>query len=198
MIAQLTGSVVTVGTTSAVIDVNGFGMTVIITPATASGLRIGSTVTLATSMVVREDSMTLYGFTDGAGRELFELLITANGVGPKLAQAALAVHGPDDLRLAIAEADLATLVKVPGIGKKGAEKICLELRDKVGPPVRHGEKPVAEPVAAWREQVVQGLQGLGWSAKDAEAACERVGDDAVGTESVAELMRAALQTLARK
>ncbi|TDT33510.1 Holliday junction branch migration protein RuvA [Naumannella halotolerans] len=198
MIAQVRGTVVTVGMTSAVIDVNGFGMAVLVTPATASGLRIGTEVTLATSLVVREDSMTLYGFADAAGRDLFELLITANGVGPKLAQAALAVHGPDDLRLAIAEADLAALTKVPGIGRKGAEKISLELRDKVGPPIRTGQSVASEPVDTWRDQVMLGLQGLGWSAKDAEAACDRVAEDATGTESVAELMRAALQTLARK
>ena len=198
MIAHLAGTVDRVGTTSAVIDLSGFGVLVLITPATASELRPGERTRLATSMVVREDSMTLYGFADADERDLFELLITANGVGPKLAQAALAVHGPDDLRAAIAAGDLATLTRVPGIGRKGAERICIEVRDKINAVGPAGVAAPASPTAAWREQVLAGLQGLGWSAKEAEAACDRVAPMADERAGVADLMRAALQTLARK
>jgi len=205
VIARLTGRVTHLGGTTAVLDLSGFGVLVQVSPATAAGLRLEQTATLSTSLVVREDSLTLYGFADDAARDLFELLLTANGVGPKLAQAALAVHEPDVLRRAIAHEDHAVLTAVPGIGRKGAEKICLELRDKV-----HALGRVSAPTAPadvatptggepWRDQVSTGLQGLGWSARDAAAACESVAplaadDPAIG---VAALMRAALQSLAK-
>lgn len=203
MIARLSGTVTHIGTTSAVVDLSGFGVLVHVTPGTAAGLRLGQSTTLATHLVVREDSLTLYGFADDAARDLFELLLSANGVGPKLAQAALAVHEPDALRTAIATDDLVALTRVPGIGKKGAEKICLELRDKVHALGLVGDLPAAAtnvvPEEVWREQVGSGLQGLGWSAKDAAAACDAVAplaeeDPTVG---VATLMRAALRSLAR-
>lgn len=203
MIARLTGSVAHIAATSAVIDLSGFGVLVQITPATAASLRPGGTVTLSTSLVVREDSLTLYGFADDEARDVFELLLTANGVGPKLAQAALAVHGPDQLRVAIAGGDVLALTKVPGIGRKGAEKICIELRDKIAAlgPVTAPGAPEPDPAASeerWREQVGAGLQGLGYSAKDAAAACDRVAEQAADPGvSIAVLMRAALQSLAR-
>jgi Holliday junction DNA helicase RuvA len=170
-------------------------------PNTVAGLRVGQRTTLATALVVREDSLTLYGFASADEREFFELLLTATGVGPKLAQAALAVLSPDDLRQAIATENLVVLCKVPGIGRKGAQRIVLELKDKINAVALTGE-PVPAGVAAsgWRGQVAQGLQGLGWSARDADAACDEVehlvaDDPEVG---VAVLMRAALQTLARR
>lgn len=200
MIAHLDGTVSHVGATAAVLDLSGFGVLVQVTPATASSLRLGRRARLATSMVVREDSMTLYGFATDDERDLFELLVTANGVGPKLAQAALAVHGPDDLRTAIAGGDIATLTRVPGIGRKGAERICIELRDKIGALAMTTTPQPGGPASAepWREQVTAGLQGLGWSARDAEAACDTVAGRADDGATVAELMRAALQSLARK
>ena len=202
MIAQLTGVVAQVGPTSAVIEVGGFGVQVVCSPNTVAGLRLGQRATLATSLVVREDSLTLYGFASADEREFFELLLTATGVGPKLAQAALAVLSPDELRRAIATENLLQLCKVPGIGRKGAQRMVIELKDKVNT-VGLTDEPVAAagpPPAAWRGQVSQGLQGLGWSAKDADAACDDVAhltrDDP--QVNVAVLMRAALQTLARK
>ncbi len=201
MIAQLSGSVVQVGPTSAVIEVGGFGVLTLCSPNTVAGLRIGQRATLATSLVVREDSLTLYGFASGDEREFFELLLTATGVGPKLAQAALAVLSPDELRHAIATENLVLLCKVPGIGRKGAQRIVIELKDKINA-VGLSEDPVSSVVAveAWREQVSLGLQGLGWSAKDADAACGEV--EHLAREeppaSVPVLMRAALQSLARK
>jgi holliday junction DNA helicase RuvA len=202
MIAQLTGVVAQVGPTSAVIEVGGFGVQAVCSPNTVAGLRLGQRATLATSLVVREDSLTLYGFASADEREFFELLLTATGVGPKLAQAALAVLRPDDLRRAIATENLLQLCKVPGIGRKGAQRMVIELKDKVNT-VGLADEPVAAAgpaPEAWRGQVSQGLQGLGWSAKDADAACDDVAhlthDDP--QVNVAVLMRAALQTLARK
>lgn len=203
MIAQLTGTVAAVGATWAVIEVGGIGVKTLCGPNTTAELRHGQQATLSTSLVVREDSLTLYGFGSSEERDFFELLMTASGVGPKLAQAALAVLAPDDLRQAIATENLVALTKVPGVGRKGAQRIVIELKDKVN--AVHADRPVnsrhPEPAAAaeWRDQVSQGLQGLGWSAKDAEAACARVEHLAEEdpSASVAVLMRAALQTLAR-
>jgi Holliday junction DNA helicase RuvA len=202
MIAQLTGVVAQVGPTSAVIEVDGFGVQAVCSPNTVAGLRLGQRATLATSLVVREDSLTLYGFASADEREFFELLLTATGVGPKLAQAALAVLSPDELRKAIATENLLQLCKVPGVGRKGAQRMVIELKDKVNTVGLADEAVPAAgpPTAAWRGQVSQGLQGLGWSAKDADAACDDVAhltrDDP--QVNVAVLMRAALQTLARR
>ncbi len=200
MIAQLTGTVTQVGPTSVVIDVGGIGILALCGPATTAGLRLGERATLATSLVVREDSLTLYGFATSDEREFFELLQTATGVGPKLAQAALSVLTPDDLRQSIATENLVQLMKVPGVGRKGAQRLVIELKDKINltrlddQPMPTGEQP------GWRLQVSQGLQGLGWSARDADAACDEVSSmvtDDPGV-SVAVLMRSALQTLARR
>jgi len=201
VIAQLSGSVLQVGPTSAVIEVGGLGILALCSPNTVAGLRIGQRATLATSLIVREDSLTLYGFASADEREFFELLLSATGVGPKLAQAALAVLSPDELRQAIATENLLQLCRVPGIGRKGAQRIVIELKDKINA-VALPEEPgrITGAAGGWREQVSQGLQGLGWSARDAEAACAEV-EPLAGADaevSVAVLMRAALQTLARK
>jgi Holliday junction DNA helicase RuvA len=203
MIASVRGRVASIAPDGAVVEVGGVGLSVVCTPTTLAGLRVGEEARLATSLVVREDSLTLYGFGTAEERDFFELLMTASGVGPKLAQAALAVLAPDDLRQAIATENLVTLTKVPGVGRKGAQRIVIELKDKVNAVQSErpttGAGPTAPPTAEWRDQVSQGLQGLGWSAKDAEAACDRVEhlaeDDP--SVSVAVLMRAALQTLAK-
>jgi len=201
MIASLSGLVLSVGPTSAVVEVGGLGVLALCSPNTVAGLRTGQRTTLATSLIVREDSLTLYGFANLDEREFFELLLTATGVGPKLAQAALAVLTPDELRHAIATENLVQLCKVPGVGRKGAQRIVIELKDKINS-VGLAEPAVDAPpeANAWRDQVASGLQGLGWSAKDAEAACAEV--EHVAREnpqaSVAALMKAALQSLARK
>ncbi len=201
MIAQVSGTVLQVGPTSAVIEVGGLGVLTLCSPNTVAGLRIGQHATLATALVVREDSLTLYGFASSDEREFFELLLTATGVGPKLAQAALAVLSPDELRRAIAGENLVQLCKVPGIGRKGAQRIVLELKDKINAVAMPEERtPSPGPGAAWRDQVAQGLQGLGWSARDADVACAEV-EHLVTDDpdvSVPVLMRAALQTLARR
>jgi holliday junction DNA helicase RuvA len=200
VIAFVQGRVASVALDSAVVDVGGVGLQVLCTPATLATLRNGEHARLPTSMVVREDSLTLFGFADDDERALFELLQTASGVGPKLAQAMLAVHGPDELRAAVAGDDLVALTKVPGIGRKGAQRIVLELKDRIGPPAasaRNGRAPAAAENQQWREQVHQALLGLGWSARDADSAVTAVADQAGATPDVSALLRAALRTLAR-
>ena len=197
MIAFVRGQVAEVGLTSAVVEVGGVGLELLCTPGTLAGLRVGSAARLPTSMVVREDSLTLFGFADDEEKQVFELVQTASGVGPKLAQAILAVLGPDDVRRAVAGEDVKTLTRVPGVGQKGAQRIILELKDRIGAPTgaqRAGGAPVVE---SWREQVSQGLVGLGWSAKDADGAVDRVAPTAGDSPDVGALLRAALRTLSR-
>ncbi|MGI8524428.1 MAG: Holliday junction branch migration protein RuvA [Nocardioides sp.] len=198
MIAFVSGRVAALTLSSAVLDVGGVGLEVLCTPGTLAGLRSGQTATLPTSMVVREDSLTLFGFVDEDEKQTFELVQTASGVGPKLAQAMLAVLPPDDLRRAVASDDVKTLTRVPGIGQKGAQRIILELKDRIGPPGNVARStPGGVRWETWRDQVAQGLVGLGWSARDAEQAVDRVAPDAGETPDVAALLRAALRTLSR-
>ena len=162
MIASVSGAVAEIGADFAVVDVGGVGYAVRCTPGTLAGLQIGAPVRLSTSLIVREDSFTLYGFADSDAKQLFELLLTANGVGPRLALAVLAVHTPDAVRKAIANSEIAVLTAVPGIGKKGAERICLELHDKVGPiPVSSAGATRVPDRATWPDQIRQALVGLG-------------------------------------
>ena len=132
MIAFVRGTVASTALDSAVLDVGGVGMLVQCTPGTLADLRHGEKAQVSTSLVVREDSMTLYGFADDDERDTFELAQTASGVGPKVAQAIIAVLGPEGLRRAVAEENLVALTKVPGIGRKGAQRIVLELKDRLG------------------------------------------------------------------
>jgi len=198
MIASLYGRVAALAPDSAVLEVGGVGLAVHCTPGTLAGLRLGETARLATTLVVREDSLTLYGFAEDDEKHLFELLQTASGVGPRLAQAVLAVLTPDLVRKAIASADTATLIRVPGIGKKGAERLILELRDKIGP------VPIGAPGAnravggAWPEQVRQALVGLGWTAGQADQAVAAVAESITGeTPPVGDLLRQAIKLLGR-
>jgi Holliday junction DNA helicase RuvA len=187
MIAFVSGRVAGIAPDGAVIEVGGVGLAVQCTPTTLATLRVGEPARLATSLVVREDSLTLFGFSDDDERAVFELVQTASGVGPRLAQAMLAVHSPEALRRAVATEDLASLTLVPGIGKKVAQRIVLELRDRLGPPISAGgggtggSVPVQGRQAApagWREQVHGALVGLGWSAREADEAIGAVARDA--------------------
>jgi holliday junction DNA helicase RuvA len=205
MISFVRGTVASVGATQVVIDVGGVGLALHCTPTTTASLHTGATAQLSASLIVREDSMTLFGFADDDERAVFELLQTASGVGPRLALAMLAVHSPDDLRRAVAAEDLVALTRVPGIGKKGAQRIVIELKDKLGaaaslPSSANGSPvPTAARADAWRDQVHAGLIGLGWSAREADAAVEAVAplaDDGVGPD-VPALLRAALRSLAK-
>ncbi|MDX3568942.1 Holliday junction branch migration protein RuvA [Streptomyces sp. ID05-47C] len=200
MIAFVSGPVAALAPDSAVVEVGGIGIAVQCTPNTLSGLRMGRPARLATSLVVREDSLTLYGFADDDERQVFELLQTASGVGPRLAQAMLAVHAPDTLRRAVATGDEKALIAVPGIGKKGAQKLLLELKGRLGEPV--GAAPaVGRPVTqGWRDQLHAALIGLGYATREAEEAVTAVAPQAEaagGTPQVGSLLKAALQTLNR-
>jgi Holliday junction DNA helicase RuvA len=198
MIASLRGRVAAVSPDAAVVEVGGVGLSVHCTPATLATLRVGDTARLATSLVVREDSLTLYGFVEDDEKHLFELLQTASGVGPRLAQAVLAVLPPDQVRKAISGADTATLVRVPGIGKKGAERLILELRDKVGPVPIGVSDATAAGRGAWPEQVRQALVGLGWNERQADQAVAAVAETVTGdVPPVADLLRQAIRMLGR-
>ena len=199
MIASVRGPVSQVGLDSAVVEMGGVGLLVHTTPGTAAGLRQGVEATLFTTLVVREESLTLFGFVDADERALFEQVQTVSGVGPRLALAMLAVHAPEPLRAAISGGDVVALTKVPGIGKKGAERIVLELRDKVGPSetAAGGAAPSVRGREPWRAQVGEALVGLGWSAKQAEDATEKVAVQAGDGSDVSGLLRAALRELGR-
>jgi holliday junction DNA helicase RuvA len=208
VIAQLRGTVAGLAPDGAVIEVGGIGLRVQCTPGTLATLRAGEQAQVATSLVVREDSLTLYGFASEDERNVFELLQTASGVGPRLALAMLAVHAPDALRRAVSAEDLGALTMVPGIGKKGAQRIVLELRDRLGPPCDAGADglPARAPsrrVPSWRDQVQSGLVNLGWSARDAELAIAALEEEGVvdgsdgATVEVAAVLRAALRKLSK-
>ncbi|MGH3519550.1 MAG: Holliday junction branch migration protein RuvA [Haloechinothrix sp.] len=198
MISSVRGSVLAVALDHAVIEVGGVGLAVQATPATLAALRKGAQVLLHTTLVVREDSLTLFGFADADARELFILLQTVSGIGPRLALASLAVLDPDKLRTALAKGDIAVLTQVPGIGRKGAERLSLELRDKVD------AAPAAVPASAGgrvRGEVVDALLSLGFAAKQAEQAVDGVladGPAGNGSADTPSVLRAALSTLGRK
>ncbi|WP_448629363.1 Holliday junction branch migration protein RuvA [Cellulomonas soli] len=199
MIASVHGTVLAVRLDAAVVEVGGVGLLVQATPTTLAALRVGATARLATSLVVREDSLTLFGFADADEREVFEVVQTVSGVGPRLALAMLAVHTPDGLRRAVAAEDLAALQRVPGIGRKGAQRIVLELGDRLGAPHEVTTAGRDTPgVVDRREQVVEALVGLGWQARAAQDAVTTVlagSDEPVADDEVAGVLRAALRTL---
>ncbi len=202
MIAFVRGRVAQIDLSSAVVEVGGVGLQLMCTPRTLADLRTGQEATLPTSMVVREDSLTIFGFAEEDEKQTFEMLLTASGVGPKLAQAMLAVHAPEELRRAVASDDVKTLTTVPGIGQKGAQRIILELKDRIGSPLgaattsSGGTTPAR---AGWESQVQAGLVGLGWSAKEADKAVAAVTPQAgaMPEPDVARLLRLALQALSK-
>jgi Holliday junction DNA helicase RuvA len=201
MIAFVRGEVAAVTLSSAVLEVGGVGLELMCTPGTLATLRVGRPATLPTSMVVREDSLTIFGFLDEDEKQVFEIVQTASGVGPKVAQAIVAVMSPDDVRRAITTEDVKALTRVPGIGQKGAQRIILELKDRIGPPLGVGGGGLAHPAAepAWRVQVRDGLVGLGWSAKEADKAIDAVEPETppVDGVDVGALLRSALRALSR-
>ncbi|MFE7719793.1 Holliday junction branch migration protein RuvA [Nocardia rhizosphaerihabitans] len=197
MIASVRGEVLEIALDHVVIEAAGVGYRLNVTPATLAGLSRGAEARLYTAMIVREDSMTLFGFADTEARDLFGLLQTVSGVGPRLAMAVLAVLEPEALRKALAESNVAALTRVPGIGKRGAERMVVELRDKVNlVPVPAGPPGAQVPVTPVREQVAEALVGLGFPAKQAEQAVDTVlADQPAATTSVA--LRAALGLLGK-
>ena len=211
MISSVRGQVLSISLDHVVIEVGGVGLAVRTTPATLAGLRRGEEARLATTLVVREDSLTLFGFASDEAKELFELVQSVSGVGPKIALALLAVLDPEQLRRALSSGDTVTLTRAPGIGKKGAERLVLELRDKVGSIGSIGSVGSAAAVAgsgtgaggpaglAWRAQISEALVGLGFTAKQADDATAAVAadaeDPAVADGDVGVLLRRALGLL---
>lgn len=201
MIASVRGPVTHVGLDHVVVEVGGIGMLVHATPATASACRRGNEASLATSLVVREDSLTLYGFSAPAERDMFQTLQSVSGVGPRLALAMLSVMGPDQLAAALSTGDSKALTAIPGIGAKSAQRLVLELRDKVGAVRGGGATPAGGATAdpgghePWRGQVTEALVGLGWSAKPAGDAVERVAASAPPDADIAAYLRLALREL---
>jgi Holliday junction DNA helicase RuvA len=216
VIAHLDGLVATIAPEGAVIEVGGVGLLVQCTPGTLATLRTGERARVATSLVVREDALTLYGFAGDDERDVFELVQTASGVGPRLALAMLASFTPDGLRRAIAAEDVTALTRVPGIGRKGAQRIVLELAGRLGSPGTGAGGPGGGAIpgpraASWRDQVRAGLVNLGWPARDADQAIAAVEAELAGPSAgdgpaaapggadvdVAVALRAALQKLSR-
>jgi holliday junction DNA helicase RuvA len=205
VIAHLRGVVAGVTPDGAIIEVGGVGLRVQCTPGTLAGLTLGEQAQVSTSMVVREDSLTLFGFATDDERNVFELLQTASGVGPRLALAMLAVHSPDGLRRAVSTEDLNALTMVPGVGKKGAQRIVLEMKDRLGPPGDGGDglpgTRTAHRAPSWRDQVQSGLVNLGWPARDADQAIAALEEDGTingDTVDVATALRAALRKLSKQ
>ena len=192
MIAQLAGTVLSVGAATTVIEVGGMGVDVRSTPATLSELRVRQSARLYTHLVVREDSLTLYGFSGESERDTFVTLQNVQGVGPRLALAMLAVHSPHSLTVAVHAGDRAALEQVPGVGAKVASRLLLELGGKLAMPDEGGE-PARRGDA--RDDVQEALVGLGWNSKAASKAVAEVTDGPIAESEVPGTLRAALQTL---
>ena len=196
MISSLRGPVLEIRLDSLVIGVGGVGMTVMCSPDTISMARLDHEVTLFTSLIVREDSLTLFGFASSENREMFEVVQGVSGFGPKLAFTILSSLSADELRTAIGNEDVARLKQTPGVGAKGAQRLVLELKDRIGTP-SSGVNRSLNKGSQWQLQVEQGLLGLGWSPRDAQRAISAVIEEGV-EESMGtpELLRRALQILA--
>jgi Holliday junction DNA helicase RuvA len=198
MISLINGVVRSIATDRTVVEVGGVGLSVSITSQTGAQLNIGAPVQLFTSLVVREDSLTLFGFLDEESRSAFELVQTVSGIGPKVALAILGAHTPQSLAVAIAQEDIKAIEKVPGIGRKGAQRLILELKGKISDFGSSDHKQMHQPV--WREQLTSALISLGFTAKDSDAAITAVvgqyADRGIDAQSVdiSELLKAALQS----
>lgn len=198
MIAFIRGTVVRAEADHVIVDIGPLGLQAQCTPATALSVRIGDHVELVTSLIVREDAWTLYAFADPDERATFEIVQTVSGIGPRIALAILATMSPDELRSAVAREDLARLTKVPGIGRKGAGRIVLELKDRLGPAAGSAAALDAPGEEGWRGSVLAGLVSLGWSAREAERAVDAVADEAATMDvpDVPTLLKSALRSLA--
>jgi holliday junction DNA helicase RuvA len=206
VIASVSGTVLAITGEAAVVEVGGVGLAVQCTPATLASLRTGANARLATSLVVREDSLTLFGFASDDERGIFETLQGVTGVGPRLAQAVLAAHSPDAVRSAVATDDVGALMLVSGVGRKGAQRLVLELKDKLGVTATSAtvlRLPGRDGPGLWREQLRAALIGLGWAGREVDDALAAVGPEAEAalalgdTPDVAALLRSCLQMLSR-
>jgi Holliday junction DNA helicase RuvA len=195
VIASITGVVKSSLPTSAVIEVGGVGMLVNLPAKTAAALVVGKTTEIYTSLVVREDSLTLYGFESQLAREYFELLQSVSGIGPKVSQSALSIYEPEEIAAAISSGDSALLERIPGLGKKGVQRLILELKDKVS-----GSSGVKSKSGGWRIPLESALSGLGFSAKEIEKVLNQISEEVgnqVSDKSQSELLKLALQIKGR-
>ena len=201
MIASVRGTVTAITLDHVVVEVGGVGLAIRTTPSTLAGLRRGQEARLATTLIVREDSLTLFGFASDESKELFELVQSVSGVGPKIALALIAVLEPDELRRALASGDYNTLTRAPGIGRKGAERLVLELRDKVGVVSTATASGGPAAAVAWRPKLSEALVGLGFTVKQADDAIATLASDtedaAVRDGDVGLLLRRALGLLGK-
>ena len=202
MIASLSGIVKYVDSTSVIIEVGGVGIVAHIPARLSASLVIGKIASLQTSLVVREDALTLYGFEDFNSRRLFEILQSATGIGPKVALSALNVYSAEELALAIMREDNASLERVPGLGKKGVQRLILELKEKVESIIASGDRAIPRQgkASVWSLQIEEALTGLGFGAKQSQEAIayltEEFGSE-VGTTAIGDLLKAALQMQGR-
>jgi Holliday junction DNA helicase RuvA len=198
MIASLTGNVQSVTSSTLVLEVGGVGYLVHASSQTIAGAKLESQLRLFTTLVVREDAMTLYGFETLQARDFFELLQSVSGIGPKVAQSALAIYQPQELTTAIATEDLASLERIPGLGKKGVARLILELKDKVAG-FENSANAIVRSSQQWREQLLLALVGLGFTARDAGARIDLVAGEFEdpSTSALPDLLRAALAAGAR-
>jgi Holliday junction DNA helicase RuvA len=190
MIASVSGSVKALQSGSVVIEVGGVGLLVNVPARVAAGLVVGTSASLQTVLVVREDALTLYGFESAVDREIFELLQTVTGIGPKVAQSALSIYESAELVSAISNEQADILEKIPGLGKKGAQRVVLELHDKVKG-FAHAEKMQG---GSWRDQLTSALVGLGFSARESQERIDLIASDYknIADEPISELLRAVL------
>lgn len=196
MITHLSGTIEEVRLDKATIEVVGVGYTFFATPATLSTLEVGKQVKILTHLVVREDAWLLFGFAGRDERDIFSTLIAIAGIGPKLALAALAVFSPDELRAAVSQGDLAALTQIPGVGKKSAQRILVEIGDKLGEPAGEQTEASGGIGSAGREEVCHALEQLGWRTPLAQKAVKEAAE-ANPKAQVPELLRAALQLLGK-
>ena len=191
MISRVLGTVAQVGVDDVVVVYGGLGFKVFIVPPLASELHKGDEVELYTHLIVREDALTLYGFKTEEERKVFEILMSVTGIGPRIGLAALSVFSPNDLRRAVADQDTATLSRIPGVGKKVASRMIVELGDKLGLPA---QLPAASAPAAGvvEAEVKAALIGLGWNETKAESVLSELGGNGL---NASDLLRAALMKL---
>lgn len=197
MIAQLTGTVRHLTADKVVLEVGGVGYAISVTPRTSLQIVMGAALTLSTTLVVREDSLTLFGFLDPHERDIFETLQSVSGIGPKVALAITGALSPDELAQAIAAEDVKTIEKVPGIGKKGAQRLILELKGKL---VSDSAPKITSSHHGVRDQLLAALTGLGFSAKESDlainASLNQLAEDGIDptTYSLADLLKLTLQS----
>jgi Holliday junction DNA helicase RuvA len=202
MIATLTGEIKAISLDRAVVEVGGVGLSVNITQSTASHLNLGTMVTFHTSLVVREESLTLYGFLTSESKQLFEQVQTVSGIGPKVALSILGSLTPEDLASAIASENIAAIERVPGIGRKGAQRLILELKGKLSDLSDGGQLTSHQPI--WREQLTSALISLGFAPKDSDRAITTVVNELQGDGiepsdlEMSDLLKKALQSGGRK